>query len=319
MVLLLVMCELSKDEKQIIIHIIRSKIMISSGTVFEDLFSTIMREGNLDFRQVKPQGKFGDKKNDGFISSTGEYFQVYSPEEPEDKKHKSGAKKALDDFKGLHEYWNDLYKVRVYNFVINDKYRGTYPEVHKSLANITKDFKIKTRLFDAKKLEDSFLGLSRSKIEGIIGGLPDPSNISLDYSVLNDVVEYLIRKDSHTSKVDKLRVPDFDEKIKFNNLSDYVARMLNNASLSLYQLEEYFDTYGSKNVRDILKIEFVEMYKKYSQNDLSDDDIFIRILETVSNSTGKVNSKKKYIRESVLVLMAYYFESCDIFKEPVIV
>lgn len=308
---------LTEDEKKLATLMVKNRILSSSGTGFEDLFTTIMRGKYVDFRQVKPQGKKGDRKNDGFIPSTGEYFQVYSPEEPENKKHKSGAKKALEDFKALHEYWNGSYEVKIYNFVLNDKYRGTYAEVHTSLAEIKKGYKIKTHLFDAQELEDLCLELTRTKLESVIGGLPDPDNISLDFSVLNNVVGYLMRRESHTTKADKLNVPDFGEKIKFNNLSDYVALMLNNASLSLHQLEEYFESYGTKGIRDILKTEFVRMYEKHSNDgSLDDDSIFIQILEDASYDVSKGDNGNKGVRDAVLVLMAYYFETCDIFEEP---
>ena len=42
----------------------------ATGNEFERLFTEIMSAAHPDFRQVKPQGAFGDRKNDGFEPMT---------------------------------------------------------------------------------------------------------------------------------------------------------------------------------------------------------------------------------------------------------
>jgi hypothetical protein len=55
---------------------------------YEKLFTDIMEAAHSTFEIVKPQGPFGDRKNDGFIPGAGKYYQVYSPEELKGKKDK---------------------------------------------------------------------------------------------------------------------------------------------------------------------------------------------------------------------------------------
>ena len=88
-----------------------------------------------------------------------------------------------------------------------------------------------------------------------------------------ETVSYLLSVDIPINGADNLVVPDFDEKISFNGLTDYVNHLLTAGSYQEGILVKYFNE--NPCVKGTLPI-----------------------------------------RTSVLVLMAYYFSSCDIFEEP---
>lgn len=71
---------LTPDDLYIARLLFQLEIYKRNGQDFENLFSKVMRLSNNEFIQVKPQGQFGDRKNDGFIKSSGTYYQVYAPE-----------------------------------------------------------------------------------------------------------------------------------------------------------------------------------------------------------------------------------------------
>lgn len=50
----------------------------------------------------------------------------------------------------------------------------------------------------------------------VIGYIPEVSLGMVEYSALNEVVEYLLNTDLPEDYNEKLVVPDFDEKIQFN-------------------------------------------------------------------------------------------------------
>ncbi|MEI6516587.1 MAG: hypothetical protein WCO77_11460 [bacterium] len=79
------------------------KVHKSNGQAYEDFFVDIMTRRYPAFKPIKPQGKLGDKKNDGYDKSTGKYYQVYSPEKPSESIAKA-IKKARADFTGLYKY-----------------------------------------------------------------------------------------------------------------------------------------------------------------------------------------------------------------------
>jgi len=107
--------------------------------------------------------------------------------------------------------------------------------------------------------------------------------------------------------------PDYDKKIKFNSLSQVVAELLNAGRRQSFVISEYFEL-NSKFVKDDLRQIFQELYdealKIIPESDTKNDEVFQYIVDKSSpiNSTAVFNS--------VIVLMAYYFEYCDIFKIP---
>lgn len=73
---------MDENEKYIARLIFQNRIYESNGQKYEDIFSKVMTYSNPNFNSVKPQGQFGDRKNDGFDRTTGVYYQVYAPEDP---------------------------------------------------------------------------------------------------------------------------------------------------------------------------------------------------------------------------------------------
>ncbi|HCP4582349.1 TPA: hypothetical protein ODO65_004393, partial [Escherichia coli] len=145
----------------------------SDGVRFEDLFSKIMYYKSPGFQQVKPYGNVGDRKNDGFIKDEGVYYQVYAPEDVYNNLS-AAANKIKHDFQGLREYWDNIYPIKKYYFVLNDKYKGTPPQLHKELINLQSDFNlIDAGIIVAKDLEHDLFNLPDDMIRSVVGHLPD--------------------------------------------------------------------------------------------------------------------------------------------------
>ena len=101
-----------------------NKILLSDGQAFENVFSLIMEKSNPNFMQVRPYGNIGDRKNDGFDKTTGEYYQVFAPLDVHNPSTITDAVSKLEgDFKGLYDYWNGTYPIKKYNFVDFAKYK----------------------------------------------------------------------------------------------------------------------------------------------------------------------------------------------------
>ncbi len=165
--------EFSMTLKHYAREMFKSKVCTSDGQAFEDLFIKVMQLANPNFRPVKPQGRIGDKKNDGFDKETGTYYQVYAPENLSINIAKA-ISKLEDGFKGLYDYWQKISPIKHYYFVINDKYKGAYPDIEKSLADLEKEYtSVKCKPFLAKDLQTEFLKLKIEEIQEIIGLVPE--------------------------------------------------------------------------------------------------------------------------------------------------
>lgn len=289
-----------------------NKVLRLSWSAFEDFFTEIMQKYDHRFVQIKPQWSFWDRKNDGFIKEEWIYYQVYSPENPEKSWDKNGAKKALEDFAWLYSYWNDNCKIKVYNFVLNDKMKGVYPQISSTLLDLERSYPdVKFKLFLVHDLWKIFSYLNEDDVYSIVWFVPAPSNIILEYSSLSEVIGWLINWDIQYDNWN-LVVPEFDKKIEFNWLTGKIKPILVNASYQLWSLENYFSHTYNKTYRGLIKTILKSYYELGKGKWLYWDNLFLYI---VDESATKIKRTVATI-SAIYILMAYYFESCDIFEEP---
>ena len=309
---------MTRDEKYLARILFHGMIYKSDGQAFQDLFCSIMEAHDPGFRRVKASGSMGDRKNDGFNKNTGTYYQVYAPEDIQKTTHKAIAK-VREDFAGLKAYWDPISPIRKFYFVANDKYRGQSPEVEKELEGIGKTHHLETcEPFSAKALEDTLFGLPDDRILAIVGLIPNPSEISdLDYSVLSEVIKHIMQHEKTLDVAQTLSAPDLTEKISFNGLGSAVSALLKTASYQVGSLEDYFalnSSFARQALRDTLNDMYRSALLKVTESVSADvpaaDQAFFNILESATPAHSK------QAQDAALVVMAYYFEACDIFEDP---
>lgn len=308
---------MSKAEQYIAKIIFRNRILAYKGQQFEDFFVSVMTKFNPNFQPVKAYGNIGDQKNDGFDRTTGTYYQVFAPEDiTKDKTISDGVKKLKNDFEGLYRHWNNICPIKYYFFVTNDKYNGIPAPIIQMAIELDnnplyKNINIKT--FSAKDLENIFDRLDGCSKQDILGFIPDEIMPVIEFDALNEAVSYLLKTELPETFPDSLIVPDFDEKITFNNLSGVVNHQLVMGSYQENLLTQYFNE--NPGIKEVLQKKFRALYEQ-AKKDIPEskehyaDSRFFYILEHACSK------RTISIQTSILVLMAYYFSSCDIFEEP---
>lgn len=295
------------QEKSLARKLFQLKIFKSDGQAFEDLFTEVMNYSERDFQSIKPWGNIGDRKNDGYIKTKGIYYQVYAPEDIQ-KSYLDAVKKLRIDFEGLLRQWSP---VNEFYFVINDKYKGVNADCEIAIQEIKKTYNLRrTGILTAKDIENTLFELDDDQILNVTGLIPDPASIkSLDYSVLNEVISHIMNMPMKNDSGYKITLPDWDEKIKFNNISENVAYLLNNGYLQVYSLEEYLSN-NSDFLADSLRDKLNEIYcqEKELKNG---DDLFWAMVECLCPKTQRM------YQITAITIMSKYFETCDIFEEPV--
>jgi hypothetical protein len=296
---------MTRDEKYMLRIIFKIKIYDANGQKFEDIFTAIMKYVEPEFQQIKPYGHTGDKKNDGYIRSKGIYFQVYGPENIANSV--SYAKRKLkEDLSGLLQEWKP---VNEFYFIINDKFKGIPPDIEIEVNKLIAENNLKGGVKGAAYLEDLLFSLVDDQTLTITGSLPDPSKIrSLDYSILNEVIGYIMGMSLMEAVPSDLLVPDWDKKIKFNGLSPMVARLLNNGSIQIASLDKYLMNHGNF-LTDDLRNKINEIYMTEKEQ-FTGDNLFWRIVNIASPR------EEQAYQSAVIVIMAKYFEACDIFERP---
>lgn len=295
------------------------KIYQSVGQKFQDLFVDVMTRSDSRFRTVKPHGRKGDKGNDGFIPEDGRYYQVYAPEDPKSKVT-DAVKKAKRDFGKLKANWENVSPIKDFRFVLNDKYQGAYPDVEFELAAIKKDHSLtESKPFLAKDLETVFLGLPIACIHSVLGAVvPRQDNISdIDFAVFTEVLQHLVDTMKPIAKSGMLAVPDFEEKIKFNCIES-AASLLTVGSYQAGAVDAYFNKHGEFTRSDI-RNRLAKCYEEKSQSvkgytqDTSafGDKVYFEVLNHIAQGD------RKTVQDAAIVLIAYFFEKCDVFEEPI--
>lgn len=154
---------MTREGKHIARTKFQNKLLSSDKQTFEDLFTKVMQLYNKNFQPVKPQGKEGDKKCDGFNKETGQYYQAYAPEDLSGKE-KTAQNKLNDTINGIFAFWQPISPVKEFYFVINDQYKGAWPSISLQLTEIAQKYKIKADNLLCKDLEDIFLQLQEDDI-----------------------------------------------------------------------------------------------------------------------------------------------------------
>lgn len=316
---------MNTQEKFIARLMFRNKVLAADGQQFENLFVSIMGYARQDFRAIKPQGKIGDRKNDGCEPTVGRYYQVYAPEDATTKESNS-VKKLEADFAGLKKYWTDLYSagIQEFFFVLNDRYKGAYPTTHKALSDLKKNHSLqKADVFACKDIERvTFDELGDDQVQVVVGFIPDFSMVvKVDYQILTEVVAHILENIPDKAVPGKLISPEFETKLTFNELSA-AAPYLKAGSYQSSSVELFFD----RNVdfaRQAVRQSLNDMYIAAAQEGFiadpmigltAQDQMYFYILSSATPLVGR--DKLAATQRAVQVLLAYFFESCDIFEEP---
>lgn len=296
---------MNNQEKALARNQFKLKIHEANGQAFEDLFTAIMNYIEPDFQSIKPWGNIGDRKNDGYIKSKGIFFQVYSPEEINNS-YPSVIKKLETDFAGLRNQWSH---VSEFYFVVNDKYRGVNADCEQVIQGIKKENELNNAGFKtAADLENLLFSLDNDQILAVVGFLPDPATIKLDYSILSEILNHLMSLSLPKTQDSAIIYPNWDDKIAFNNLDSLEAQYLNDGFLQIGSLDAYLNN-QSNFFADEVKDKIREIYTECRKTS-SGSELFWKIVNMVSTKP------ETSFQSAGIVLISKYFETCDIFEEP---
>lgn len=301
-------------------QILKSKINVSFGYDFQYLFFEILKCLYADnFIMPKPQGRYGDRKNDGYIPSEGKYFAIYGPE-TYDLNVAYTCQKMEDDLTGLLDNiknGNWTYEVKSFVFVINTRYNKIVPvEINQKVEELHNKTGIDVVLWTSYDIEILFNKLSDNEKQFVLQCYTTLDNFSLNIQVLNSIIEKISVLDFKKSKIDGLM--EFEDKIKFNNISDDRSADLLAASYNISSLDSVLDELDStgmlqEELSNLLKNIYENSKNKFSNENQIFDNIICELMKTSSDDLSQINIK--IIRETVLIIMSKYFENCTIFEK----
>ncbi len=309
---------MTREETLFLRTMFQNRVLVASAQRYEDLFVAVMTKRYPGFRPVKPHGNKGDEANDGYIRGDGKFYQAYAPESPDDKVT-DAVSKATSNFRRLREKWNDETTIREYRFVFNDKFKGAYPVIEHALATMKKKHDLEEcEPFLAKDLANEFAQLAPDDQAEIIGGVIPRSEFieNISFAALTGVLQHLVDNRRPLSTSAAPVVPDFAEKIKWNDI-DVAASFLINGSYQEGAVDDYFNRHGDyarSDIRNLLHDAYNEIRQSTVESPLPDtrtgDQVFFQLLDSlVPKPSGQA-------QDAAIALIAFFFETCDVFEEP---
>lgn len=276
------------------------------GTEFQDFFSEIMElRYPSDFSRVRPWGKKGDEKCDGYIASRRQLFAVYAPKSFTESKLVS---KIDSDFGGVEEKWEEY--VDSWTFVHNDP-DGMSPAVVKKITDLKTDNpELEITHWGMSELKAQAMLLSTQKLEDLLGAVPTAEQLNnLGFEELRLVVESIARS-TPEADVDILSVPP--GKLDANALSDDIRGYLRLGMGRSNRVGEFFRRYHDPELGDAVAERFKTEYAALKTAGHHPDEIFQRLLVFAAGP-----ERLPLPREAaIMAVLAYLFESCDIFEAP---
>ncbi len=282
---------------------------VAEGDAFQDLFVAVMsRAHSGDFVKVQPWGNVGDMKCDGYLESTRTVFACYAP-----KMFSPMAKavaKITADHGGAVKHWKPY--MDAWTFVHND-HHGLPPELLQLLLKLkTVDAAVRVDHWDHTPLLEKVRGLGIGDLVSLFGPVPTQQQVRLlRHEDLRPVVEALAGALAMAGPITDLR-PVPPEKIEYNRLSDSARLIILSGIQVADRVRKFFD-HWEPGVADNIAAAFRRRYEELrSQGDLSSD----QILWSLYGFAGQGHLASTREQVAVLALVAFLFESCEIFERP---
>ena len=275
------------------------------GNAFQDFFADLMgkRYPDGDFIRVRPWGKIGDRKNDGYLKSRRMLFQVYAPNE---MKLAEALEKIDKDFNGALPYWKQYFDTWVFMHNARD---GLSPDITRRLLDLDQQHEsVSVKPWGFEDLRHVLFELTEEDIAAFLGAAPALKDyLSVGFEDLKAVLDY-IKKQDVSPVPDLQQVPH--DKIKINQLSKDSEVLINAGRRKSSSVGKFLKRYPDPEYGDQIVQAFKDRYDQLKRDNLSPDDIF-RELQVFA---GGERTREPKHQAAVLSVLAYLFDQCDIFE-----
>jgi hypothetical protein len=279
----------------------------STGESFQDLFSTIMEmRYPSDFVRVRPWGKVGDRKNDGYLRSQRKLFQCFAPSEM--KPLAKWLKKVNEDFTGALPYWEEHFDQWI---LTHNDINGLPPDVVKLLLDLSKKHKPLTAThWGYSELLMEFKALPAGNVATLLGPAPGMQDV-VEVRV-QDVMWLLdhIALQPEPMTADVRPVPA--AKLQYNQLSEAAATLLKAGMTRAEIVRKYLRGLPDQTRYDRVAAAFRLRYQELRSEGRAPDDILASLQKFIAGNSVPSPAHQA----ATLAILAFFFEACEIFERP---
>ncbi len=274
-------------------------------TKFETWFANLAAGVfKAEFELIKAGGHQGDKKSDGRHISSETIYQCYAPESPATFARNARAK-IDDSFPEVLTYWPNL---KVWIFVHNNDggITATISDHIEEMREVHKDVQIRqvSRRFLKDDLHD------RLSLQQMIDIYP---SASLNFSAVQmEHIRPLLRKIIAERKAgyDPSIFGDLpgEKKLDYNNLCPDTRFDIGRARPHVDIVNRYINGMNNPQNATILQNEMRAKYQELKELGYEPDEIMGEMHKFVGGGADAKTNAASY------VILAYYFDACDIFE-----
>ena len=281
------------------------------GDGLQDFFSTVMERGHKsDFIRVRPFGSLGDKGCDGYVCSTGQMYQCYGKVGDAALNVGTITAKMKDDFAKADKNFGQTMKEWhfAHNFL-----DGVPSEVVSTLEELkANNPKYKFGHAGQEWFVDKIFGLTESDIVEFLG----PAATAEQSHGLNmDEVKELLA--SLTRDIDEAPIDEGNprpvpvDKLEFNHLANHWRHFIRSGSPNAAHVAKYFDRHSNPELGKLVAKIFRDKYDVLKLQGLAANAIMSELYKQTAGN-GIVSPQRQV---AVCAVLAYLFDSCDIFEE----
>jgi len=294
------------DELQKSIYMERFRVAFHTqrGAAFQDWFVRIAGFAfGADFEEVRPYGPYGDLKCDGRRVSTKSVFQCYAP----DSLREADLIAKVDaDFHGARAHWND--DMAEWIFVHNDS-RGLPPNAVQHIAGLRRaHLPLTIETWSEPELLTLTMGLPLTALQALFGFAP--SIAIVDRLVMADLVPIIEALQRQEPDAEPPLTPPSVEKLERNGLSEESGLLLRIGRRKTILVETFFRKNARPDLGERIAEAFRNRYAELKSLHLPADSIF-KHLQDYAGMNGEPKRQG-----AALAVLAYFFDSCDIFEDP---
>jgi hypothetical protein len=286
------------------------KLRKCSGDAFQDFFSNLMGQlHGSDFVRVRPFGKLGDKGCDGYLVTSGQVFQCYGALNGTGGKVSYLIKKMAIDFSKALKAIPSIMKEwhMVHNLV-----DGLPIEAVETLDALGKsEPQRKFGFIGLDGFQERVFSLDHSRIEqllGVVATSQDAQNLQL--SELRALIAGVAAAaDEVEFDVTTIR-PVPPEKLAFNKLPSHWRSLISGGWQNAHLVSSYLNQHNNPLVGETIAQVFRARYKYLKSQALGPAAIMSALYDMVAG-VGSVAPARAVATQA---LLAYLFETCDIFE-----
>jgi hypothetical protein len=286
------------------------KLRKCSGDAFQEFFSVTMAEAHgSDFVRVRAYGALGDKGCDGYLRSSGAVYACYGALNGDGGKVAYLIGKMSDDYSKAAVALPKIMKAwhMVHNLV-----GGLPVEAVLKLEELKEaDGEREFGFFGLEGFEALIFALKPHQIEVLLGlaaTAQDQQNFqTAELSSLVSAV--VVAADTNPIDVTEIR-PVPSDKLNFNKLPGHWQTLIMGGWQNAHFVQEYLERHHEPMTGEIIAQAFRTRYQYLKSQGLPPGDIMSFLYEDTVG-IGSVTAAKQVAAQA---LLAYLFESCDIFE-----